>query len=99
MHRRSQLTSAFVQVFGRRDDYTINALLRPASKKRQGTKSREVCAGAVPRALLGVCRGLGLAVVSLKWSPRLACGEPWSHASVCSSNLRVTRQDWSRDGY
>jgi hypothetical protein len=33
--------SEFVQVFGRRDDYTINALLRPASKKRQGTKSRD----------------------------------------------------------
>src|SRR5260221_11619780 len=32
----------FVQVFGRRDDDTIHALLRPASKKRQSTKSREV---------------------------------------------------------
>jgi hypothetical protein len=35
-------TSASVQVFGRRDDDTIHALLRPASKKRQSTKSREV---------------------------------------------------------
>ena len=34
--------SAPVQVFGRRDDDTIHALLRPASKKRQSTKSREV---------------------------------------------------------
>src|SRR4030088_2909429 len=38
--------SPIVQVFGRRDDYTISALLRPASKKRQGTKSREVCRGS-----------------------------------------------------
>jgi hypothetical protein len=35
-------TSAIVQVFGRRDDDTIHALLQPASKKRQSTKSREV---------------------------------------------------------
>ena len=31
-----------VQVFGRRDDERRLALRRPASKKRQGTKSREV---------------------------------------------------------
>ena len=34
--------SLFVQVFGRRDDERCLALRRPASKKRQGTKSREV---------------------------------------------------------
>ena len=34
--------SGFVQVFGRRDDETDHALKRPASKKRQGTKSRAV---------------------------------------------------------
>ena len=34
--------SASVQVFGRRDDERRLALRRPASKKRQGTKSREV---------------------------------------------------------
>ena len=37
-----RLTSAFVQVFGRRHDEPFHALWRPASKKRQGTKSREV---------------------------------------------------------
>jgi hypothetical protein len=31
-----------VQVFGRRHDELFHALWRPASKKRQGTKSREV---------------------------------------------------------
>ena len=35
-------TSGPVQVFGRRDDERRLALRRPASKKRQGTKSREV---------------------------------------------------------
>ena len=34
--------SGFVQVFGRRHDDPFHALWRPASKKRQGTKSREV---------------------------------------------------------
>jgi hypothetical protein len=34
--------SAFVQVFGRRHDERHRTLGRPASKKRQGTKSREV---------------------------------------------------------
>jgi hypothetical protein len=48
---RQALMSASVQVFGRRDDYTIKALLRPASKKRQGTKSREVCRGSAAGAM------------------------------------------------
>jgi hypothetical protein len=34
--------SLLVQVFGRRHDGPFHALWRPASKKRQGTKSREV---------------------------------------------------------
>jgi hypothetical protein len=34
--------SAYVQVFGCRHDDAIHALRRPASEKRQGTKSREV---------------------------------------------------------
>src|SRR3977135_4303369 len=34
--------SALVQVFGRRNDETDHALKRPATKKRQGTKSRAV---------------------------------------------------------
>jgi len=34
--------SEFVQVFGRRHEEPFHALWRPASKKRQGTKSREV---------------------------------------------------------
>ena len=34
--------SPFVQVFGCRHDEAIHALRRPASEKRQGTKSREV---------------------------------------------------------
>jgi hypothetical protein len=36
------VTSVPVQVFGRRHDELFHALWRPASKKRQGTKSREV---------------------------------------------------------
>src|SRR6266436_1359371 len=35
-------TTASVLVFGRRHDEPFHALWRPASKKRQGTKSREV---------------------------------------------------------
>jgi len=34
--------SRIVQVFGCRHDEAIHALRRPASEKRQGTKSREV---------------------------------------------------------
>jgi hypothetical protein len=47
------LLSAFVLVFGSQDDDTTHALLRPASKKRQGTKSREVWHPAVQRVLWG----------------------------------------------
>jgi hypothetical protein len=45
------LTSEFVQVFGRRHDEPFHALLRPASKKRQGTKSRDVCGGGAAGAM------------------------------------------------
>ena len=37
--------SASVQVFGRRDDETDHALKRPATKKRQSTKSRRQVVG------------------------------------------------------
>ena len=43
--------SDFVQVFGRRDDEAIHAELRPASEKRQGTKSREVGSGGAAGAM------------------------------------------------
>ena len=46
-------SSQFVQVFGRRHDEAIHALRRPASEKRQGTKSREVWHPAVQRVLWG----------------------------------------------
>jgi hypothetical protein len=40
--RPSRVNIRIVQVFGRRHDEPFHALRRPASKKRQGTKSREV---------------------------------------------------------
>src|SRR5450756_375289 len=40
--RINRSMSASVQVFGRRHDEPFRALWRPASKKREGTKSREV---------------------------------------------------------
>ena len=43
--------SGIVQVFGRRDDATIHALWWPASKKRQGTKSREAVSGGAAGAM------------------------------------------------
>ena len=43
--------SVVVQVFGRRHDEPFHALWRPASKKRQGTKSRDVCGGGAAGAM------------------------------------------------
>jgi len=75
-------TTAIAQVFGRRHDEPFHALWQPACKKRQGTKSREVCGRRVPRALWGLCRGFRLAEAGLKRLPRSACREAWSLASV-----------------
>jgi hypothetical protein len=50
--------SLAVQVFGRRNAETIHALLRPASEKRQGRKSRLV-GHRYQRALCGFGRGVG----------------------------------------
>src|SRR5258708_9478057 len=58
--------SASVQVFGRRDDEAIHAHLRPASEKRQGTKSREVGSG-------GAAGAMGIL-------PRARAREGWSGA-------------------
>jgi hypothetical protein len=44
---------------GRRHDDVIHGLWRPASEKRQGTKSREV-GGVVQRTLWGFGRGVRL---------------------------------------
>jgi hypothetical protein len=43
--------SVVVQVFGRRHDDAIHALRRPASEKRQGTKSRELGTGGAAGAM------------------------------------------------
>ena len=43
--------TAHVQVFGCRHDDAIHALRRPASEKRQGTKSREVGTGGAAGAM------------------------------------------------
>src|SRR5260370_9075495 len=58
--------TALVQVFGRRDDEAIHAHLRPASEKRQGTKSREVGSG-------GAAGAMGIL-------PRARAPEGWSGA-------------------
>jgi hypothetical protein len=49
--------TAVVQVFGRRDDETDRALKRPATKKRQGTKSRAVGHWLAASAMGIACRG------------------------------------------
>ena len=67
-----------VQVFGRRDDETDHALKRPATKKRQGTKSRAVGSGW-QQALWGLHVGAGLDVTRERSTGRRAClhaGEP-----------------------
>ena len=58
--------SVSVQVFGRRDDEAIHAQLRPASEKRQGTKSREA----------GSCGAAG----AMGILPRVRAREGWSGA-------------------
>src|SRR6516165_8910473 len=62
--------SPVVQVFGRRNADTIHALLWPASKKRQGTKSRDVWRGSAAGAMgilpqVQACRGWIEAVAAI----------------------------------
>jgi hypothetical protein len=63
------------------NDKTIHALLRPASEKRQGTKSRNV-GPAVQRALWGFSHESWRVELGLKRLPRMACGKVWSYALV-----------------
>jgi hypothetical protein len=55
MYKHLLLMSAIVQVFGRRHEEAIHSLQRPASEKRQGTKSREVGHWLAASAMGTVC--------------------------------------------
>jgi hypothetical protein len=52
------------------NDKARHMLGRPASEKRQGTKSREAGAPSVPRALWGFSRGVRLSEVGSKHPPQ-----------------------------
>src|SRR5882762_4365032 len=101
---RMSATSEPVQVFGCRHDEAIHALRRPASEKRQGTKSREVghrwCRGRLWRfsresRFLSPCdfKELGVAKRSLSTtSARSAVRQPWSIiARKAATNLNVVQ--------
>jgi len=47
-----------ILIYSARHDVTLHALMRPASEKRQGTKSREVVAGGAAGAM-GIEAGRG----------------------------------------
>jgi len=58
-----------VQVFGRRQRRALRTFGRPASEKRRDTKSQEVGAPSVPRALWGFIRGVRLGEVGQSTRP------------------------------
>jgi hypothetical protein len=66
-----------ILIYSARNAEPIDALRRPASEKRQGTKSRLGGAAAVPRALWGFDRGVGLGEVCAKRSARSLWLEEW----------------------
>jgi hypothetical protein len=59
------------------NDEVLDALWRPASEKRHGTKSREVEAPPEPRALWGFSRGVRLGEVGSKRPPQSLCLAGW----------------------
>jgi hypothetical protein len=62
-------SSRSYKVFGRRHDEAIDALMRPATEKRQGTKSRwGMCGGAA--STMGFRRGAWINKFGLKWLGR-----------------------------
>ena len=74
------LRSAYVQVFGRRDDETDHALKGPATKKRQGTKSRAVGQWLAASAMGIACR---------------RCSRWWArpqHRTTCMSACRGAQE-------
>jgi hypothetical protein len=76
--------SPCVQFSDAGSDEALDALVRPGSEKRQGTKSREGGAPSVPRALWGLSRGVGLDEVGSKRPPQLLClaGRVWMTAEA-----------------
>jgi hypothetical protein len=87
----------FVQVFGRRHEDSFHALWRPASKKRQGTKSREVghrrCNGHGARMRAGsVRRRIGLLSREHRFAAA-ACGGKEDHSTAISL-CDVCRSVW-----
>jgi hypothetical protein len=62
-----------VQVFGCRRDESMGALMRPATEKRQGTKSRWVMQRRCRGRLWGFSRGDGVIHSGLKRLERSLC--------------------------
>ena len=58
-------------------DEALDALVRPGSEKRQGTKSREGGAPSVPQALWGFGRGVRLDEVGSRRPPQSLCLAGW----------------------
>jgi len=87
-------TTAIVQVFGRRHDGTIHGLKRPASEKRQGTKSRWVGHPRVPRALWGFGWVEGAAGIGWQRSGWWLQVNEIAWLRLCRGELSVARVDW-----
>jgi hypothetical protein len=91
-----------ILIYSARHDGTIHALRRPASEKRQGTKSREMgrrrCRGRrVPRALRGFCRGI--VQQDVRWHRLLRSYWLVARACLegCTGGARGAGQVWRRD--
>ena len=88
--------SAIVQVFGRRQWRAAPHARRPASEKRQGTKSRGGEALSVPPALWGFGRGVKLSEIGSSCPPS-RCAGGWVWVTVGRSGGGVAGGDWRRE--
>jgi len=97
MEAMAEPSTGLVSGVRRLSQEALDARVRPASEKRQGTKSRGVGTPSAPRVLWGFSGGVGLGEVGSDCPPPSPCLEGWVWVAGGTSGAGVAEEGWRCD--